>query len=133
MAPESFPHPSEGGNVSWKTVFSSEKTATDTFTVGVAMCPPGSNSSSVDSEPGHLKLHRHTHPELYHITSGTGIVTVDGREYVIGKGSVVFIPGDAEHGVRNTGEADLVWLYVLAAEGFGEVVYRFSGRERAKL
>ena len=45
------------------------------------------------------------------------------------KGSVVFIPGNAVHSVRCTGEEELVWLYVFAAGGFGEVVYIFEGEE----
>ena len=64
---------------------------------------------------------------MYHVTAGRGIVSIDGQEYEVGKGSVVFIPGDAEHGIRNVGCEDLVWLYAFAADGFGEVVYRFSG------
>jgi mannose-6-phosphate isomerase-like protein (cupin superfamily) len=140
VASECFPLPNEGGNVSWKTLVSCDRTNTDTFMVGTATCPagtsaacPGSDSSSaqnVDKDAGHLKLHRHTHPELYHVTEGQGIVTLDGLGYEVGKGSVVFIPGDAEHGIRNTGKGELVWLYVFAADGFGDVVYRFSGLER---
>lgn len=73
-----------------------------------------------------MKAHRHSHAELYHITSGTGVVTIDGVEHEVRKGSVVFIPGDAEHGIRNIGEEELVWLYVFAADGFGEIIYRFD-------
>jgi len=132
--------------VTWKTLVSNEKTETDTFTVGVATCPPGrvvvcpassSTSDSGTSTPslhdpetlgnaGFLKLHRHTHAEIYHVVSGTGMVCVEGQEYKVGKGSVVFIPGDAEHGIFNTGKEDLVWLYVFAADGFDNIVYRFS-------
>lgn len=45
---------------------------------------------------------------------------------------MVWIPGDAEHETKNVGEEELVWLYVFAADGFGEVVYRFDelGAER---
>jgi mannose-6-phosphate isomerase-like protein (cupin superfamily) len=149
MPPEGFPDPSAGGNVTWKTLFSNERTETDTFTVGVATCPPGrvvacpassSDKSSASSTPslfnpgslgdaGLLKLHRHTHAEIYHVISGTGIVCIDGQEYEVGRGSVVFIPGDAEHGIFNKGEGDLVWLYIFAANGFEEIVYRFSGQE----
>lgn len=59
-------------------------------------------------------------------------MTIDGVESAVEKGSVVFVPGNAEHGVRCTGEEDLVWLYVFATDRFEEVVYRFS-REKAKL
>lgn len=55
---------------------------------------------------------------------------VEGEEYEVKKGSVVFIPGDAVHGVVNRGteaEGELRWLYVFAAGDFGDVVYRFEG------
>jgi mannose-6-phosphate isomerase-like protein (cupin superfamily) len=152
MPPEGFPDPSTGGNVTWKTLMSNERTATDTLTAGIATCPPGkavaclaasspssgSESNSLTptlSDPrslgdaGFLKLHRHSHAELYHVISGTGVVRIDQQEYEVNKGSVVFIPGDAEHGIFNKGNEDLVWLYVFAASGFDQIVYRFSDEE----
>jgi mannose-6-phosphate isomerase-like protein (cupin superfamily) len=132
---ESLPEPSTGGTVTWKTLISQPNTPTNTFTVGIAACPP---QCSATCDAGYLQLHRHTHAEIYHVISGRGIVSIEGVEHLVGKGSVVFIPGDAEHGVRCEGEEELRWLYVFAADGFGEIGYRFdeSGlrkRERAKL
>jgi mannose-6-phosphate isomerase-like protein (cupin superfamily) len=153
MAPEGFPDPGTGGNVTWKTLVSKDKTETDTFTVGIATCPPGrviacpassssdeSSGASVPSlynteslgDAGFLELHQHTHAEIYHVISGTGIVCINGQEYEARQGSVVFIPGDAEHGIFNTGKEDLVWLYVFAAGGFEEITYRFSEKERIR-
>lgn len=57
-------------------------------------------------------------------------MTIDGKEHVVSKGSMVWIPGDSEHGVRCVGEEELEWVYVFAADGFGDIVYRFSGEER---
>ena len=119
---ESFPDPKTGGNVSWKTLISAPQTSTDTFTVGIATCAPGSSSAC----RGHLKLHRHKQAEIYHVTQGKGVVTIDGKEHAVSKGSVVWIPGDAEHGIENVGEEELVWLYAFAVDGFGDVVYRFD-------
>jgi len=53
-------------------------------------------------------------------------VTIDGIEHEVKKGSMVFIPGDVEHGIKNVGEGNLVWLYAFAADSFGQVVYRFD-------
>lgn len=132
-ASESFPDPSAGGDVSWKTLISAPKTATDTFTVGIATCAPGQSAGC----RGHLKLHRHKQAEIYHVTQGKGLVTIDGRGHAVSKGSVVWIPGDAEHGTENVGEEDLVWLYTFAADGFEDIVYQFNGpgpgKEKAKL
>jgi len=54
---------------------------------------------------------------------------IDGKKFEVEKGGVVYIPGDAEHGIRNIGgvSEDLVWLYVFPGDSFGEVVYRFRG------
>ena len=65
-------------------------------------------------------------------------MTIDGEEHRVQTGSVVFIPGNAEHGMRCEGEEEVRWLYVFAADGFGGVVYRFDEpgpgkKERAKL
>lgn len=118
MPEEGFPVGGNGGNVTWKTLLSSSRTTSDTLTSGLARCA---------TKGGHLKCHRHDHPEVYYIVQGCGIVTVDGKEQEVGKGSVVFIPGNSEHGVRNEDEKeDLVWLYVFATDKFEDVVYRFS-------
>ncbi|EMD97530.1 hypothetical protein COCC4DRAFT_33967 [Bipolaris maydis ATCC 48331] len=127
-ASERFPDPSTGGDVSWRTLFSAPKTRTNTFTVGIATCAPGVSAGC----QGHLKPHRHKQAEIYHFTAGKGIVTVDGDEHQVAKGSVVWIPGDAEHGVRNVGAEDLVWLYAFATDGFGDVVYRFNEGGRGR-
>lgn len=118
-----FPDPTTGGNVSWKTLLSSPRTPTNTLTSGLARCPP---------RGGQLKCHRHAHAELYHLVRGRGVVTIDGEESEVAAGDVVFIPGDAEHGIRNEEEEEeLVWLYVFAADAFEEVVYRFGDGRRA--
>jgi quercetin dioxygenase-like cupin family protein len=47
-------------------------------------------------------------------------------EHAVKAGSVVYIPGNESHGVRNASASQpLVWLYVFAADDFGEVKYQF--------
>lgn len=114
--PESFPDTSKGV-VSWKTLISAPQTATDSLTVGVASCPP---------QEGHLCPHRHREAEVYHIISGRGIMKIDGHEQEVAAGSVVFIPGDAEHGIRNEDpQEELKWLYVFGTDSFQDIKYRF--------
>ena len=118
MSEEGFPVSGSGGNVTWKTLLSSSKTPSNTLTSGLARCA---------AKGGHLKCHRHDHPEMYYVVQGRGIIAIDGAEQEVSKGSVVFIPGNSEHGIRNEDEEeDLVWLYVFAADRFEDVVYRFS-------
>lgn len=130
------------GTSSWKTLVSFPQTQSNSLTAGKAFCQPGqvvtcpSSPASTISIPGHLAPHRHSHAEIYYMTAGQGVVTIDGKDHEVRKGSMVWIPGDAEHGARCTGEEALEWFYVFAADGFADIVYRFSRdekREMAKL
>jgi mannose-6-phosphate isomerase-like protein (cupin superfamily) len=106
------------GNVSWKTLFTSSRTPTDSLSTGIAVCPP---------RTGHLCAHRHEQAEVYYIIEGRGTVKIEGKESDVQAGSVVFIPGDAEHAIWNLGEEPLRWFYVFPVDDFwGDVVYRFS-------
>lgn len=106
------------GNCSWRTLFSSNTTSTNALTVGIATCA---------SEESHLCLHRHAQAEIYHVIEGKGIITIDKVEHVVEKGSVIYIPSDAEHGIRNTEiDQELKWLYVFPTDSFEDVKYRFS-------
>ena len=104
------------GRVSWFTLFSSDRTPTDSMCGGVAEIVPGGGS---------LQTHRHEQPEIYFITEGTGILMIDDREITVSSGSAVFIPGNVEHGLRNESQAILRLFYVLPTGAFGDVVYRF--------
>jgi quercetin dioxygenase-like cupin family protein len=104
------------GRVGWRTLFSGDRTPTDGLTAGVAELEAG----------GWLGLHRHTPAEIYYILEGSGVVTLEGREQEVGAGAAVFIPGDAEHGIRNTGDGLLRFVYVFPADSFAEIEYRFS-------
>lgn len=108
--------PAARGSVAWVTLLSGDTTPTDTFSAGVAEFAPNG---------GDLKPHRHTHPEIYHILQGTGVVTIDGTPHRLNAGDTVFIPGNAEHGVVNDGDELLRFFYVFAADRFSDVVYRF--------
>ena len=113
---ESWDDPAARGDVAWVTLLSGDVTPTDTFCSGIAECAPTG---------GNLKPHRHTHPEIYHILEGQGVVTIDGEEHRVKAGDTVFIPGDAEHGVENRGADLLRFFYVFAADRFDDVTYRF--------
>jgi quercetin dioxygenase-like cupin family protein len=104
------------GRIGWRTLFGGGATATDSLTAGVAEVESG----------GWLGLHRHKPAEIYYVLEGNGVVTLDGQEHAVGPGSAVFIPGDAEHGIRNTGEKALTLFYAFAVDSFEDVEYRFS-------
>jgi oxalate decarboxylase/phosphoglucose isomerase-like protein (cupin superfamily) len=51
---------------------------------------------------------------------------LEGSDHPVGPGCTVFIPGSAEHGIRNTGTDTLRFFYVLAADAFTDIEYHFS-------
>lgn len=103
------------GHVSFRTVFG-DGSPTDTFTAGVAELRPH----------GWLARHRHAQAEIYFLTEGHGIVTLDGVDSHVAAGMAVFIPADHEHGIRNDGPDVLRFFYAFAADSMDDVEYRFS-------
>ncbi len=99
------------------TFFSAGMTPTEAMSAGLAELAP---------RGGRLALHRHAQAEIYYIVEGTGIVSVAGSETRVAAGAAVFIPGDAEHGIRNDGEGALRFFYVFPVDRFSDVAYRFS-------
>ena len=107
------------GEVGFRTLFGGAgggATATDSLTAGLTELGPG----------GWLGLHRHEPSEVYYVVAGEGTVVLDGAECTVGAGSAVFIPGDVEHGIRNTGEDTLRFFYAFAVSSFEDIEYRFS-------
>jgi mannose-6-phosphate isomerase-like protein (cupin superfamily) len=105
------------GKVQWRTLLSADRTPTTSMTVGVAEIEPG--------RPESFHPHRHAQPEVYYILSGEGIAMIDGQEHPVRPGTALFIPGDAEHGVRNTGPEPLRLLYAFPVDSFDQVEYVF--------
>ena len=104
------------GVLGFRTLFSAGTTATHALTAGIADLTAG----------GWLGLHRHAPAEIYYIVAGHGTVTLDGADYPVSAGTAVYIPGDAEHGIRNTGTAPLRFFYAFAVDSFDDVTYRFA-------
>ena len=67
-----------------------------------------------------------TQTKIYLLLEGTGSVTIEGETRPVGAGTSVFIPGNALHSLENTGEEDLRFAYVFAANSFEEVEYVFE-------
>lgn len=104
------------GHLSFRTLIDGDVTATTGLTFGTATLAAGD----------WLALHRHAQPEIYYILSGSGTMTIDGVPREVAAGTGVFIPGNAEHAIRNAGPAALRFLYAFAVDGFSEVHYVFS-------
>ncbi len=85
------------------------------MTCGVAEFQPG----------GWLGLHRHAPAEIYYVLVGAGSTSLEGREIPLKAGSAVFIPGMAEHGIRQTGNETLRVFYAFPVNSFDGVEYLF--------
>ena len=109
------------GRIRWRTLFSKGGTPTDGVTCGVAELAPG----------GWLGLHRHAPPEIYFVLSGTGVVSLNGEDRPMKAGAAVFIPGMAEHGVRQTGKSLLRFFYGFPVDSFDGIEYLFSAAKPA--
>ncbi len=107
------------GNVSWFTLFSSDITPSSAMSAGIMEVPP---------DGGVLEPHRHEQAEIYFVIEGTGVLTIDGVAKTIIACTAAFIPGDAEHSVRNESAAVLRIFYVFPTDCFADVVYRFDRR-----
>jgi quercetin dioxygenase-like cupin family protein len=108
------------GRLRFRTLFSQGLTPTAGMTGGVTELEAGD----------WLGLHRHEPPEIYYVFAGAGIVSLEGREIAVKAGSAVFIPGMAEHGIRQTGTETLRLFYAFPVDSFDGVEYLFSASER---
>jgi mannose-6-phosphate isomerase-like protein (cupin superfamily) len=104
------------GRLRWRTLFSRGLTPTAGMTCGVTALGPGD----------WLGLHRHAPPEVYYVFAGAGILSLEGREVLVSAGSAVFLPGMAEHGIRQTGNEVLRLFYAFPVDSFDSVEYLFS-------
>jgi len=108
------------GRLRWRTLFSKGTTPSEGITCGVTELQPGD----------WLGLHRHAPAEIYYVFAGSGVVSLDGREIPVKAGSAVFIPGMAEHGIRQTGSEILRLFYAFPVDSFDQVEYLFSAAPR---
>jgi len=69
-------------------------------------------------EPGgNTPLHRHPHEHEVFVLEGTGTLIHEGKEYRLSRETVVFIPGNDEHTVKNTGKSTLRLLCLVPLYG----------------
>jgi mannose-6-phosphate isomerase-like protein (cupin superfamily) len=115
-APQDFWDDPARGKIRFRTLFSKGATPSEGMTCGVAELQAGE----------WLGLHRHAPPEIYYVFAGAGVMSLDGREFPVKAGSAVFVPGMAEHGIRQTGGEMLRFFYAFPVDSFDGVEYVFS-------
>lgn len=61
------------------------------------------------------KPHRHQGADkIYHVLEGSGTFQIGAEEKLLEQGMIVLAPSDVDHGVRNTGSANLCLLVFMA-------------------
>lgn len=61
--------------------------------------------------------HHHVHSEMWLIREGTVELTVNGKSYRLGPGSVGFVRSNEEHGIKNVGGTPATYFVVAIGPG----------------
>jgi mannose-6-phosphate isomerase-like protein (cupin superfamily) len=72
-------------------------------------------------DAGIIRLHEgqsdrqspHSIDEIYYVIEGEGLISINGKNHQINKGSLVFVPANTEHRFHGN-KADMIILYVFA-------------------
>jgi quercetin dioxygenase-like cupin family protein len=99
--------------VRWKLLIDADFMGSSGLSVGFVEIIPG----------GDLTLHYHSPAEIYVVTGGNGILNKSGELEEIKKGDVVYIAGNAKHGLKNVGKETLEFYWIFPTDTFSEVEY----------
>lgn len=66
---------------------------------------------------GHTPCHQHDWPHINYVTHGKGILHLEGQDLVITEGSYAYVPANAQHQFRNTGETPLEFICIVPEQG----------------
>ena len=61
--------------------------------------------------------HHHVHSEMWLIREGTVEITVNGKSYQLGPGSLGFVHSNDEHGIKNIGSTPATYFVVEIGPG----------------
>jgi quercetin dioxygenase-like cupin family protein len=79
----------------------------DNFAMGYVEIEPG----------GSVPSHSHHQEEVYFIVKGEGTIEIDNNKQEIHEGSAVYIPSETEHELINTGDSQMVMMFVYSPAG----------------
>ena len=72
-------------------------------------------------------VHPHSHPthEFYYVTSGRGIMTIDGEDRTVVQGDLVYIPPDKVHSLRPVSDHAPIhcFCFAIGVKGSGPIDY----------
>jgi quercetin dioxygenase-like cupin family protein len=70
--------------------------------VGMAVLDPGASPHPP---------HRHPEEEFLIVASGNGEIYVEGKTTHVGPGAIMYVAGNTEHGICNTGKAPMTFYW----------------------
>ncbi len=85
-------------------------TGTKAFTMGAQTLQPGQE----------VPLHRHAEEEILFVYAGSGRITVAGVVHEVRPETAVFVPGNTDHRIENTGAGELRMTFTLSPPGYEE-------------
>jgi oxalate decarboxylase/phosphoglucose isomerase-like protein (cupin superfamily) len=103
-------------NSQWKHLVDRKICESKGISVGYGKIPKGED----------LPLHNHEPQEIYFIVEGSGFLLMDNKiAKAITKGDIVYIPENEFHGVRNSGNCDLEFLFIFTTDTWENIKYNF--------
>ncbi|HBC93357.1 MAG TPA: cupin [Pelotomaculum sp.] len=66
---------------------------------------------------GNSPRHSHPWPHINYILRGQGVLFVDGKETLLGEGSVAYVPADSLHQFSSTSNEDFDFICIVPEEG----------------
>lgn len=106
------------GRYRYQQMLSSKLVDSDTFTAGIMTFQPGDSWA----------VHRHAEAEIYLGLEGEADVEIDGKLYRLKPETLLYIPGNAYHGVPAT-PGPLRFFYAFAADNLDKVHYTFRDEQ----
>ena len=74
---------------------------------------------------GHVDPHSHPTHEFYYVTSGRGIMTIEGEDRPVAQGDLVYIPPDKVHSLRPVSDHAAIhcFCFAIGVKGAGAIDY----------
>ena len=102
------------GGLRWKIFAGGPVSTTQGITFGVCEIPEG----------GGMNPHNHSAVEYYYIQEGKGTVLLGSDVVPVKTGSIVYIPSDVVHAIRNTGTETLTLIWIFPTDRWSDVEYQ---------
>ena len=107
------------GVMRWKALIGRSQDQSEGMACGLCEVPPGTR----------LEPHHHAEAEIYYVFEGSGEMLLGDEVITLRSGSVVYIPGDVTHGLRNTTDGTMRFLWIFPVDRYAEAVYHMDEKE----